>query len=213
MGRAHNMNTLKKGSRGNDVKVLQKALHLYEDGIFGTLTEEAVKAFQAANGLKADGLVGEKTWNKLFGNNTSTSLVKSKRVIKEIIVHCSATPEGKDFTIADITRWHKQRGFSTIGYHYVIYRDGTLHNGRDINVSGAHCTNHNAHSIGICYIGGCATDGKTAKDTRTQAQKAALVGLLRNLRTLYPMAKIYGHRDFANKACPSFDARREYSTI
>lgn len=200
---------LKKGSRGDEVKSLQKALHLQVDGIFGILTEEAVKEFQKANGLKADGIVGDQTFKKIYGS----SLSKSKRVITEIIVHCSATKEGKDFTVADITRWHKQRGFTTIGYHYVIYRDGSRHNGRDINVSGAHCTGHNTHSIGVCYIGGCGADGLSPKDTRTQAQKAELLKLLRELRKLYPNARIRGHRDFANKACPSFDATKEYRYI
>lgn len=202
------MMILKKGSRGNDVKILQKALHLLEDGIFGALTEEAVKEFQKANGLVADGIVGERTWAKI-----NLGLVVSKRNIKEIIVHCSATPEGKDFTVADITRWHKQRGFTTIGYHYVVYRDGSVHNGRDVNVSGAHCTGHNSISIGVCYIGGCEANSKKAKDTRTEAQKKALLDLLKKLKALYPKAKIHGHRDFANKACPSFDATKEYANI
>lgn len=135
------------------------------------------------------------------------------RKITEIIVHCSATPEGRDFAVADITRWHRQRGFSTIGYHYVIYRDGSVAIGRDVNTAGAHCYGHNANSIGVCYIGGLATDGKTPKDTRTDAQKAALLTLLRKLRALYPSAAIHGHRDFTAKACPSFDATLEYKEI
>ena len=205
------MEVLKKGSRGNDVKTLQRLLHLYEDGIFGKLTEEAVKEFQEAHGLVADGIVGQKTWEAL--QNGEKGLVKSRRRITEIIVHCTATPEGKDYTIKDITSWHKQRGFSTIGYHYVVYRDGSVHNGRDINVAGAHCTGHNAHSIGVCYVGGLAKDGKTPKDTRTNVQKASLEILLRKLRTLYPTAKIYGHNTFSAKACPCFDATKEYAKI
>lgn len=203
------MQTLKRGCKGEDVKVLQKALHILEDGIFGKLTDEAVREFQRANGLRADGIVGEQTWAKINGSG----IAKSKRVINEIIVHCSATPEGRDFTVADITRWHKKRGFTTIGYHYVIYRDGSIHNGRDINVGGAHCIGHNAHSIGICYIGGCKTDGHTPKDTRTEEQKKTLLSMLKKLRVIYPKAKIYGHRDFANKACPSFDATKEFQNI
>lgn len=135
------------------------------------------------------------------------------RKITEIIVHCSATPEGKDFTVADITRWHRQRGFRTIGYHYVVYRDGSVHTGRQEGEIGAHCTGHNACSIGICYIGGLAADGKTAKDTRTPEQRKALLMLLRRLRAKYPNAKIHGHRDFAAKACPSFDATKEYAEL
>ena len=89
------------------------------------------------------------------------------REIKSIILHCSATPEGKDFTVADITRWHKERGFRTIGYHYVVYRDGTVHKGRPVEQIGAHCEGHNKDSISVCYIGGLMADGKTPKDTRT----------------------------------------------
>ena len=135
------------------------------------------------------------------------------RSINEIIVHCSATPEGKDFSVADITRWHKARGFRTIGYHFVIYRDGSIHAGRPLEEIGAHCVNHNRHSIGVCYIGGCAADGKTAKDTRTEAQKVALQNLLKRLKSIYPNATIHGHRDFAAKACPSFDATKEYKKL
>lgn len=200
---------LKKGYKGKDVQTLQRALHLYPDGIFGQLTEEAVKEFQKSKGLKVDGIVGDETWNAICGSD----LMKSKRVINEIIVHCSATKEGQDFTVSDITRWHKQRGFSTIGYHYVIYRDGSIQTGRDVNVSGAHCVNHNANSIGVCYIGGCSSISGTPKDTRTPEQKASMLKLLKDLRRLYPTAKIRGHRDFANKACPSFDATKEYQGV
>ena len=135
------------------------------------------------------------------------------RSINEIIVHCAATREGRDFTVEDITRWHKARGFATIGYHYVIYRDGSIHEGRPLEQIGAHCVGHNKHSIGICYIGGCASDGKTPKDTRTPEQKEALLALLRRLKARFPNATIHGHRDFAAKACPSFDAFREYRQL
>lgn len=199
------MTTVKLGSRGADVKVLQQKLNLVADGIFGPITEEAVKAFQKANGLTVDGIVGPKTWDKLG--------IRQSRVINEIIVHCSATAEGKDFTVADIKKWHLARGFSDIGYHWVIYRDGTVHQGRDESIIGAHCTGHNSYSIGVCYIGGCTSDGVTPKDTRTQAQKTALVELLRKLKAKYPKASIHSHKDYAAKACPSFDATKEYSNI
>lgn len=135
------------------------------------------------------------------------------RTINEIIVHCTATPEGKDYTVEDITRWHKERGFKTIGYHYVVYRDGSVHEGRPLAEVGAHCKGHNAHSIGVCYVGGLTADGRKAKDTRTLEQKEALVLLLVRLKTKFPMAEIHGHRDFAAKECPSFDATREYAGI
>lgn len=197
---------LKLGSRGNEVKALQEKLNLKADGIFGPITEEAVKDFQRANGLEVDGIVGANTISKL-------NLSVNKRNIKELIVHCSATPEGKDFTVSQIREWHLQRGFSDIGYHYVIYRDGSIHTGRDESVIGAHCTGHNTNSIGVCYIGGVATDGKTPKDTRTEAQKISLLKLLSELKKKYSKAKVYPHYKFAAKACPSFNAEEEYKNI
>lgn len=212
------MTLYKKGSKGEIVKQIQKALHLYPDGIFGILTEEAVKEFQQANGLKVDGIVGVQTLVYLF----QFRLKKSKRTISELIVHCSATPEGKDYTVDDIKYWHIAQGWSDIGYHYVIYRDGTIHNGRDVDLVGAHCNKngHNQHSIGICYIGGIEnkkgvpTHLQKPKDTRTEEQKASLLSLLLNLKKLYPNAQIWGHRDFdSSKDCPSFNARNEYRKL
>ena len=135
------------------------------------------------------------------------------RTINEIIIHCADTPAGRDNTVADITAWHKDRGFRTIGYHYVIYRDGSIHTGRPVQEIGAHCKGHNAHSIGICYIGGKSADGKKQEDTRTPEQKEALLSLLRQLKAQYPNATIYGHRDFSSKLCPCFDARSEYKSL
>lgn len=198
------------------VASIQKALNLYPDGIFGKNTEAAVKAWQAAHGLKPDGIVGPATLAMLFPSVASTALgiKKSRRKIREIIVHCSATPEGRDYTVDDIRRWHIERGWSDIGYHYVVYRDGTICDGRDVDVIGAHCTGHNTYSIGVCYIGGVAKDCKTPKDTRTNAQKTGLLHLLKLLKKSYPGAIIVGHRDYEHrKACPSFDARREYSSL
>lgn len=134
------------------------------------------------------------------------------RDIKKIIVHCSATKEGKAFTANDITRWHKDRGFATIGYHYVVLLDGTIQQGRAEMVMGAHCKGYNANSIGICYIGGLDENGKS-KDTRTPEQKKSLLELLKRLKKDYPNATIHGHREFANKDCPCFDAKNEYKTL
>lgn len=134
------------------------------------------------------------------------------RKITEIIVHCSATPEGQNFTAEDIDRWHKQKGWQGIGYHYVIYLDGSIHKGRDESVIGAHCSGQNANSIGICYIGG-VDKNNNPKDTRTEAQRQALIELLKSLKAKYPKATIYGHRNFANKACPCFDAAEEYKDL
>ena len=144
--------------------------------------------------------------------------MKTKREIRKIIVHCTATPAGKDFTVDQIRNWHLHRGFSDIGYHYIVGLDGSIETGRDESRAGAHCMGHNRDSIGVCYVGGC--DGETnplwavtPKDTRTEAQKLSLLKLLKELKSRYPGAKIYGHRDFAKKACPSFDAREEYKDL
>lgn len=208
------MELYKRGSRGEAVKQIQKALagaglKVITDGVYGTITEEAVREFQSQNGLKPDGIVGPATLAKLIPSR----LKRSKRTIKEIIVHCSATPEGKDYTVLDIRRWHKQQGWSDIGYHYVIYRNGHVEPGRNVDIAGAHCEGHNMHSIGVCYIGGMTRDGKKPKDTRTLSQKAALLSLLLDLKKLYPQAKIYGHCDFSNKACPCFDAKDEFKRL
>lgn len=134
------------------------------------------------------------------------------RTVDKIIIHCSATPEGRYHNAKDIDRWHKERGWNGIGYHYVILLDGTIETGRDETKIGAHTVGHNHNSIGICYIGG--TDDKlNPKDTRTPQQKIQLVNLLRELKWRYPNATIHGHKEFASKACPSFDVMPEYYAI
>lgn len=126
--------------------------------------------------------------------------------VKEIILHCAATPEGKVFTAKDIDRMHRQRGFRKIGYHYVIDLNGKVEKGRADNENGAHTIGHNSIALGICYIGGVAKDGKTPKDTRTEQQKVALYELVNELMEKYNLTldDVHGHYEFANKACPSF---------
>lgn len=208
--------TYKKGSRGEMVKKIQQALgraglKVIADGIYGRNTECAVKEFQTVNGLKEDGICGAATLAKL---SLGYLMPKTGRVITEIIVHCTATEEGKPFTVEDIRRWHKQQGWADIGYHYVVYLDGSVHEGRSVDLIGAHCeiNGHNTHSIGVVYIGGLSSDGKP-KDTRTAEQKKSLIELLKKLKTEYPSARIYGHRDFDKKDCPCFNAKLEYGRI
>jgi N-acetylmuramoyl-L-alanine amidase len=134
-----------------------------------------------------------------------------KREINKIIIHCSATPEGKDISVETIRDWHLKRGWSDIGYHYVIDLDGKVHAGRPIEKTGAHVKGHNTGSIGICYVGGVEQDGKTPKDTRTKEQKVALDNLLFTLTDVFVGATIHGHNEFSSKACPSFDVQSEYS--
>ena len=162
------------------------------------------------------------------------------RNIRLIILHCSATPEGQDFSVEDIDRWHRQRGFNCIGYHWVVYRDGSVHPGRPEEMVGAHCKGYNQHSIGVCYVGGLRPltplpkdktegDGSLARahvthnrpvtmvggrpyvaaDTRTPEQRRAMRKLVSELLRRYPHSTVHGHYEYANKACPCFNAKTE----
>ncbi|MCM1449459.1 MAG: N-acetylmuramoyl-L-alanine amidase [Clostridiales bacterium] len=139
----------------------------------------------------------------------STDSFAPPRRISEVIVHCTATPEGRDLTVEDIDRYHRQRGFDCIGYHYLVYLDGSIVPGRPVEKVGAHCLGHNPHSIGVCYVGGLTADMKPA-DTRTDAQRRSLDLLIAALKRQYPGISIHGHRDFAAKDCPCFDATTQY---
>ena len=155
--------------------------------------------------------------NELKQNNMAYmrqehGLTVSKRGITKIIVHCSATPDGRDVTAADIRKWHMAKDWMDIGYHYVIRLDGTVEEGRNINLSGAHTKGYNAGSIGICYIGGC-DENLEPKDTRTEPQMYALYNLLKDLTKVYKNASLHGHNEFSRKACPSFSVKDEYNSL
>ena len=100
------------------------------------------------------------------------------RTVDKIIIHCTATPEGRPVTIADVDKWHKERGFVGIGYHYLIGLNGEIWKGRDEWKIGAHTLGENQRSIGIAYVGGMTKDMKKAKDTRTELQKKSMLGWL-----------------------------------
>ena len=132
------------------------------------------------------------------------------REITEIILHCSATWSKQDIGAAEIKRWHTMpkskggRGWSDIGYHYVIRRDGTVEKGCPIEKAGTHCSYHNAHSIGICMVGG----GPMGEDKFfEEAQYDSLAALIKQLRINFPLATIHGHNEFAQKACPVFSVK------
>lgn len=146
------------------------------------------------------------------------------RVINKIIIHATASREGANETVEQIRQMHiKERGFSDIGYHYVIYLDGTIHIGRPIDKMGAHCTGQNANSVGIAYVGGTDKSGK-AKDTRTPEQKESLIALVNSLKKEYHIGEIKGHRDYSPdlnhdgkierqewiKMCPCFEVQDEF---
>jgi len=136
------------------------------------------------------------------------------RKIDKLIVHCSATREGQPISVDTIRDWHVDgRGWNDIGYHFYIDLDGNIFKGRNIEKMGAHCKGQNRNSIGICYCGGVEEDGKTPKDTRNEKQKESLLAVLRTLKAMFPDSAIHSHRDFARKACPSFDATSEYADL
>lgn len=130
------------------------------------------------------------------------------RPINELIWHCTATPEGREHTVAEITAWHKARGFATIGYHKVVHLDGSVSEGRPESVVGAHVQNHNTGTLGYVYVGGCDKAMKP-KDTRTPAQKATMLRLTKEAIAKYGIKKVSGHNQYAAKACPSFDVRKD----
>ncbi len=133
------------------------------------------------------------------------------RTVTLFIIHCSATPQGVSLSFEDCRRDHiNHRGWSDIGYHFYVTRDGEIHRGRALEKVGAHCRGHNRHSIGICYEGGLTASGQPA-DTRTLPQKASLVALLRELKRIFPGALVVGHHDLnPMKTCPCFEAVGEY---
>jgi N-acetylmuramoyl-L-alanine amidase len=127
------------------------------------------------------------------------------RELKRIILHCSATPEGRDVTTEEIRRWHTSppRNWRDIGYHYVIRLDGSIEQGRPLDLAGAHVRGHNKDSVGVVYVGGTDADGKP-KDTMTHQQLFSLYKVVVSLRNLFGPLTLHGHNEFSNKACPSF---------
>lgn len=143
--------------------------------------------------------------------------MEKRKITDAIVIHCSATPEGREHNVADLRAWHLARGFSDVGYHYVVRLDGTVEAGRGEEYVGAHCVESgmNRRSIGVCYVGGMDRGMKSPKDTRTEAQRRSLLELVRQLQKKYgiPDGRVFGHRDFAKKACPSFDVRTMFSVV
>lgn len=132
------------------------------------------------------------------------------RLIQRIIIHCSGTKLEQLCNAEIIDKWHKEKGYKCIGYHYVILPDGTVEIGRKEQEKGAHCQGYNSDSIGICYIGGLDKNGRPA-DTRTIEQKIELINIIQDLCSRYKIKSIAGHNFYnKNKACPCFNAKEEY---
>lgn len=123
-----------------------------------------------------------------------------------IFIHCSATRPSLDVGVSEIRKWHKDKGWIDIGYHYVIKRNGTVETGRPEDTVGAHVQRWNSRSIGICLVGGVSQEDPNKPEANfTSAQMESLRDLLYNLTRKYQGVKIKAHHDVAPKACPSFD--------
>lgn len=132
---------------------------------------------------------------------------KHREATNAIFVHCSATKPRQDVGVRDIRQWHKERGFLDVGYHFIIKRDGTVEDGRDVNAVGSHARGHNHNSVGVCLVGGIDEKGRHEANFTPQ-QMSSLRTLLEVLMDKYPSAVLKAHHDVAPKACPSFDLQR-----
>lgn len=137
--------------------------------------------------------------------------MERRKITDAVVVHCTATPQGRDHGVEEVRRWHRARGFEDVGYHYLVRLDGRVEVGRSEELVGAHCPDGgmNRRSVSVCYVGGVSADMSAPQDTRTEAQRRSLRELVRRLQRKYsiPDSRVFGHRDFAPKACPSFDVR------
>ena len=136
--------------------------------------------------------------------------------VKFIAVHCSATSIAQDVGVLEIDRWHRNRGFLKIGYHFVIRRNGKLEIGRPITERGAHVENFNHCSIGICMVGGVDTSKLMKPENNfTKAQFDTLKEVVKSMKAQFPDAVVQGHRDFPEvaKACPSFSVADWLQTV
>ena len=138
----------------------------------------------------------------------------SMREFKRIILHCTATPPDMFVDVETIRKWHTSppNNWSDIGYHYVIYRDGSIHTGRPVSRTGAHTKKHNEDSVGIAYVGGVDNDMKP-EDNMTMMQEVSYLLLVRSLRVTFGPMTIHGHNEYAAKACPSFIVRDKFKFL
>ena len=136
----------------------------------------------------------------------------TRKETKLIIIHCAATPPNMDIGRKEINEWHVNKGWSGIGYHFVIRRNGKVETGRAVEEIGAHAEGYNSVSVGVCLVGG-VNDKKIPEANFTPAQWDALTDLLKKLKEKYPKAKIIGHNEVAKKACPSFNVQKWLTTV
>ncbi len=186
------------------------------DGDWGKTSKTACAIFQRGRGLAATGELTPETIKALQATVAAKqpaagafTLPPTRRAINEIIIHCTATPEGRAVSVDTIRGWHKAQGWKDIGYHWIVLLDGTVEPGRPEALIGSHVAGHNTGTLGVVYVGGVDAKGNP-KDTRTPAQRAALLSHVRALIARYPaIRKVTGHNQYAAKACPSFDVRKD----
>ena len=160
-------------------------------------------------------VIGEetvRTERTLLSKVESGSLMMSADSVKFLVLHCSATRCNQGYSVEQLRRDHKARGFRDIGYHFYVRRDGTMTQHRKLLEVGAHCRPYNRCSIGICYEGGLDEQGRP-KNTLTIDQYLRIKDLLTILRRLFPKAKVAGHRDLPGttpKECPCLDAAKVF---
>lgn len=203
----------------SQIRAFQKEHGLVVDGIVGPQTRRVIEELEAKPSTTAQPEPDKSAINAGgFGPRSSPvvpsvmwqgeiPIADTARPISEIIFHCTATPRGKRFDRDDVNAWHKQRGWSMIGYHFLILLDGTIQIGRPIGMVGAHVQGHNAGTVGIAYVGGLSADGKKAEDTRTAMQVAAARWLIGALKAKFKVKRrAKGHNEYdKGKACPSFN--------
>jgi len=134
------------------------------------------------------------------------------RDLTRIILHCTATIAGQELNVSQIDNIHRRRGWSEIGYHYVIYANGEIATGRDIRKKGAHVKGHNFDSVGIAYVGGLNKD-LVPTDTMTMEQDVSFLHLVNSLRVVFGDLSVHGHNEFSSKACPSFRVQDKYEFL
>lgn len=172
------------------------------DGAWGPKTEAAINA--ALDYIRPRPIPSDTAAAQLVAQQPFAA-----RSINEVVIHCTATPEGRDVSVETVRTWHKAKGWRDIGYHYVVLLNGAIEPGRPEAEIGAHTLGRNEGTLGVVYVGGVDADGK-AKDTRTEAQKAGLTAITRALCVKYPkIAKVTGHNEYAVKDCPSFNVRTD----
>lgn len=204
------MKLIQRGSIGASVRKWQQFLNIKDDGIFGNGTTKATIEWQEKNGLVADGIVGKLSIQKAEEQGFEKQ-AEYTRDVNEVIVHITASNDNA--TVEQIRAGHLARGFSDIGYHWIVDREGVVHKGRDESIIGSHVAGYNADTIGISYIArGSDTDqnGEYGK-YMTESQRIAFEKKIADILTRYKLEikDVSGHNQYnLGKACPCFKVNK-----